>query len=130
MPAHDMLPVKIHLESVSPEAGAALGGQAPRRRRRRMTRFGYETVDPTNEVRPILPDDPDRVIAWLSASGGDAILCGSEQDAKRATPAGSILPSANTAPWPVTGQGAVWAVQRVSTATVTVSWTADYEVDG
>jgi len=116
--------VSVHVASVAP--GVALG-RAPAGDRLR-TRYLTETVDNANPVRPLLGDDPGRACAWIQATGGDVVLCASESDSGQVPPAGSVLPSANTGPWPLRGQGAVWAAQKTAAATCVISVTADYAV--
>lgn len=116
-------PVAMHLASAAP--GVTVCGQRARKALR--TDFGSETVDDTNRVRPLLPAAPGRRIAHVQATGGDVWLCDSEAKAKAATPEGSVLPSANTGPWPVHGTNAVWIVQKTATNTCVVSFTAEYE---
>jgi hypothetical protein len=125
-PAGDLTPVPVHVTGIS--AGATLGHAAPLGRDRVRTRFLTETVDDINPVRPLLPDDSDRVCARIQATGGDVVLCASEADAQHAPPQGSVLPSANTAPWPVRGQGAVWAAQKTPGTSCVISVTADYGI--
>lgn len=122
-------PVSVHVTSIA--AGVQLGNVAPHDKIR--TEFKTETVDDANTVRPLLPDSPDRVCAYVQVTGGDVYLCDSESKAKQAvnqsnSEVGSILPSANTAPWPVRGQGAIWIAQVTSSKTCVVSVTADYAV--
>lgn len=123
---HELVPLPVHIAGVS--AGVALGHAPALEHRRVRTRFANETVNDTNPVRPLLPEDPDRIIAYVETTGGDVYLCGSEQDAKRATPTGSVLPTAFTAAWPIHGQGAVWIVQKTGATTCVVSVTADYAI--
>ena len=92
------------------------------------TEFNRATCDDTNKIQPILPDSPQRHCAYIQVTGGDVYLCDSEAKAKSTTPQGMILPSANTAPWPLYGQNAVWAVQVTGGKTCVVSVTADYAV--
>ncbi|MGH3121722.1 MAG: hypothetical protein ACRDND_11960 [Streptosporangiaceae bacterium] len=117
------VPVPVHLTSIG--VGVQLG-QPPPAAGAVRTRFLTETVDDANPVRPLLPADDARECAWLQATGGDVYLCASESDATQATPAGSVLPSANTGPWPARGQGAVWAAQATSGDSCVISVTADY----
>jgi hypothetical protein len=130
-PAGDVQPIPVHVTGIEPAAAAAL--PAPRRRRKVIvTRFGTETVDDTNPVRPILPEDPGRVCAWLQASGGDVYLADTQAKASAAADTASsgeatLLPKANTAPWPVHGQQPVWAAQAAAAAACVISFTADYE---
>ena len=122
-PAGDQLtPIPVHVASIAVQA--SIGGEAPRRGLR--TRFITETVDDTNPVRPLLPADPALRCAHVQVSGGDVFLCGSRGDAERPTPDGAVLPSGNTAPWPLRGQGGLWAAQKTAGTTCVVSVTADY----
>lgn len=121
---HDYESVRVHLTGTDVPMGA---GHQPGRHKKIITKFGSETVDNTNPVRPLLPDHAGRMIAWLDTSGGDVVLCDSEAKANQATPAGSTLPGAYTAPWPVRGQQAIWAVQKTANTTCVVNYTADYE---
>jgi len=117
--------VRVHIASSDvPLHPAAAPATQPARRV--QTRLLNETVDDTNPVRPLLPDDGDRICAWVQVTGGDVYLCVSQSDASQATPAGSILPSANTGPWPVRGQGALWAAQVTAGKTCVISVSADY----
>jgi hypothetical protein len=117
-------PVSVHVASAAP--GVSLG--RARAGDRYRTRYLTETVDNSNPVRPLLGDDPERARAWVQATGGDVVLCASESDAGQTPPNGSVLPSANTAPWPLRGQGAVWAAQKTAASTCVISVTADYAV--
>lgn len=119
--------VRVEVVSMPPAAPHSCSGPA---REKVVTRFGQETVDNSNKVRPLLPDDPDRLIAHVQVTGGDVYLCASEQDAKRTVPSGSVLPSANTAPWPLRGQQAVWIAQKTADSTCAVDFTADYQHQG
>jgi hypothetical protein len=126
-PAGEITPIPVHVTGVSAEV--SLGHAAPRPGPDRVrTRFLTETVNDTNPVRPLLPDDSDRVSAWVQATGGDVVLCASQSDAQHAPPQGSTLPMGNTAPWPVRGQGAVWAAQAAAASSCVISVTADYAV--
>lgn len=121
-------PVQVHVASVA--AGVALGGAHAARRARR-TAFGTETVNDTNTVRPLLPDNPDRVCAYVQVTGGDVYLCDSESKAIQAADTassdlGTLLPHTNTAPWPISGQQAVWVAQVTAASSCVVSFTADY----
>lgn len=121
-----MTPVPVHVTGISAEV--SLGQPAGPRRDRIRTRFLNETVTDTNPVRPLLPDDPDRVIAYIETTGGDVYLCGSQSDASQSPPAGSVLPTAFTSAWPIRGQGAVWIAQKTAATTCVVSATADYAI--
>ncbi len=66
------------------------------------------------------------VFGTLPATAGDVVLCASEADAQHNPPQGSVLPAAGTAPWPVAGQGAVWAAQKTPGTSCVISVTADY----
>lgn len=122
-----MDPVPVIVHGLSAEASASIGTPTPPRPVRPVrTRFLAETVDDINPVRPLLPADPDRVCAWIQATGGDVVLCASQPDAQQSPPQGAVLPSANTAPWPVAGQGAVWAAQKTAASSCVISVTADY----
>lgn len=128
-PATAYEPVHIHVASMAPEV--TLGQALSPRRDQIRTRFGTETVDDTNPVRPLLPDHPDRVCVYVQVTGGDVYLCDSESKASQAADAaasglGSILPATNTGPWPVRGTQAVWAAQVTPSKTCVVSFTADY----
>lgn len=126
-PAGDVLtPIPVHLAGISAEVSIS---QAVKHDRVR-TRFLGETVDDTNPVRPLLPDDPDRLCAWIQASGGDVVLCASQADAQQSPPAGAVLSAANTGPWPVRGEGALWAAQKTAASTCVISVTADYKTPG
>lgn len=121
------VPVPVHIAGISAEVTLGQAAPAPGRDRIR-TRFLTETVDDANPVRPLLPDDSHRAGAQIQATGGDVVLCASQSDAQQAPPQGSTLPSANTAPWPVRGQGAVWAAQATSGDSCVISVTADYAI--
>lgn len=128
----DYMPVPMHLATVSPDAASALAGHDPLssgagNRKRVVTAFGAETVDNVNPVRPLLPDNPDRICAHVQVTGGDVWLCDSESRAIQAMPLGAVLPAANTGPWPLRGQQAVWVAQHTADKTCVVSFTADYE---
>jgi hypothetical protein len=90
-------------------------------------------VDNSNTVRPLLPEDGERVCAYVQATTGDVYLCDSEAKANQAAGAanselGTFLPHANTAPWPIRGSQAVWIAQATSGGgSCVVSFTADYE---
>lgn len=122
-------PVRVHVASV--DEGVAISG--PQRARGRIvTAFGTETVDDSNPVRPLLPESPERVCAYVQATGGDVYLCDSEAKANQAhdtasSDLGTLLPHGNTAPWPVGGQQAVWIAQVTAASSCIVSFTADYE---
>lgn len=129
----DIQPVPVHVTGV--DVGVSMGTPAPEPAPARAvaTRFGTETVDDTNPVRPILPADPDRVCAYVQATGGDVFLAASEGNAKQAQDSpnsaeGTFLSHTNTAPWPIRGTEAVWAAQVTATNTCVVSFTADYKV--
>jgi len=129
-PVNDQ-PVAVHVASI--EAGVQLGPAPASGRRHVRTGFMTETVDDTNPVRPLLPASPDRVSAQVQVTGGDIYLCDSEAKALQAADVagshqGSILPSANTGPWPLHGENAVWIAQVTATKTCVVSVTADYAV--
>lgn len=121
---HEVEPVRMHLASAEP---GVLDVAAAKPHKPLRTAFGSETVDDTNSVRALLPASPERRIAHVQVTGGDVWLCDSERNAKASTPIGSVLPSANTAPWPVRGTNAVWIAQKTATNTCVVSFTADYE---
>lgn len=122
--------VRVHLTGTDVELG---GGHQPGGRKKIVTRFGTETVDNTNLVRPLLPDAPARVCAWVQATGADVYLCDTESKAIQAAGAvnsglGTLLPHGNAAPWPLRGQQAVWIAQvSTSTSSSVVSFTADIE---
>jgi hypothetical protein len=61
-------------------------------------------------------------------AGAGVVLCASQPDAQQTPPQGSVLPSGNTAPWPVRGQGAVWAAQNTPGTSCVISVTADYDI--
>lgn len=111
-------PIKVHLESSS------VSLTKPRDKVR--TEYSTETCQDGNTVQPVLSDNPDRVCAYIQVTGGDVYICNSEAHAKASTPQGMILPSANTAPWPIYGQNAVWAVQVTGGKTCVISVAADY----
>lgn len=122
-------PVHVHVASVA--AGAQLGGAAGPAKAK-ATRFGTETVDNTNPVRPLLPEHDGRICAWIQATGGDVYMCDSESKAIQADGAtnsneGTFLPHTNTAPWPVYGDQSVWIAQATAGTTCVVSFTAEYE---
>lgn len=128
-PMSEIKPVPIHVASVAAEV--ALSGPQ-RARRARTTEFGTETVNDTNPVRPLLPQNPDRVCAYVQVTGGDVYLCDSESKAIQAADTtssdlGALLSHTNTAPWPITGQGPVWVAQVTAAASCVVSFTADYQ---
>lgn len=106
--------------------------RAPARPRKALrTRFGTETVDDSNPVRPLLPDAPERECAYVQATGGDVYLCDSESKALQAadhanSELGTLLPHGNTAPWPLRGGQAVWIAQVTAASSCIVSYTADY----
>ena len=124
----EIKPVPIHLASVAD--GVALAG--PRRAASAIvTRFGTETVDDSNSVRPLLPASDERVCAYVQATGGDVYLCDSEAKATQArdttnSELGTFLSHTNTAPWPIGGQQAVWIAQVTAASSCVVSFTADY----
>ena len=66
-------------------------------------------------------------ISGVMPAGG-IVLCASEADARQNPPAGAVLPAGSTAPWPVRGQGAVWAAQQAPGTICDISVTADYAV--
>lgn len=117
-------PVQVHVVADSTRPSA-------RPRKALRTRFGTETVDDSNPVRPLLPDASDRECAYVQAIGGDVYLCDSEAKAKQAadqaaSELGTLLPHANTAPWPLHGSQAVWIAQVAAASSCIVSYTADY----
>lgn len=127
-PMTEVPPVRVHVASVSAEVAL---GTSPVARRARRTAFGTETVDDTNPVRPLLPDNPDRVCAYVQVTGGDVYLCDFEAKAIQAhdtinSELGTLLPHGNTAPWPLGGTQAVWIAQVTAASTCVVSFTADY----
>lgn len=118
-------PVKVHVV-------ADTSGAPPRPRKTLVTRFGTETVDDDNPVRPLLPESADRECAYVQATGHSVYLCDSESKALQAADTanshlGTLLPQANTAPWPVRGTQPVWVAQVTAGFTCIVSFTADYE---
>lgn len=128
-PMTEVPPVNVHVASIA--EGVALR-TAHTGRKARVTQFGTETVDDNNPVRPLLPDSPERVCAYVQATGGDVYLCDSEAKANQAhdtanSDLGTLLPHGNTAPWPITGQGPVWVAQVTAAASCVVSFTADYQ---
>lgn len=125
-PAPDLSPVPVHITGAEP---GTIGGAPARPHKLTRTDFGSETVDDTNKVRPLLPESSRRRSAHVQATGGDVWLCDGEAKAKGGTPEGSVLPAANTAPWPIRGHNAVWIVQKTGATTCVVSFTADYQED-
>jgi hypothetical protein len=131
MTTPDVEAVKVHIQSSSVPLASP-----PRDRIR--TEFLTETVDDNNTVRPLLPDAPDRVCAYIQASGGDVYLCDSKGKAVQAADTtnselGALLKaitgtSVGSGPWPIHGQGAVWIAQAVAASTCVVSVTAEYAV--
>lgn len=124
-PQRDYEPVRVHMVADSTKAPGQARGKV-------VTRFGTETVDNANPVRPLLPDDPGRVCAWVQATGGNVYLCDSESKAIQAagqvnSGVGTFLPAANTAPWELLGSQAVWIAQVSTGTTCVVGYTADYE---
>jgi hypothetical protein len=71
-------PVQVHVVADSTRSQPA----APARRI--VTRYGTETVDNTNPVRPLLPESAERIVAHIQATGGDIYLCESENKASQA----------------------------------------------
>ena len=64
----------------------------------------------------LLPYDPSRKIAWIQAGGSNIVICtdiSQAQDAQNQVsglpyPNGLVIPSTNTAPWPVEGVQRMW----------------------
>jgi hypothetical protein len=122
-PSEDYPAVRVHLAGVEP--GVALGaGTPPAARRKIVTRFGTETANDVNPIRPLLPRAEERLLAIVQATGGDVYLCDSESKAKQGL--GSLLSSSSSAPWPLLGTQPVWIAQVTGGKTCTVAFTAEY----
>lgn len=113
--------VRVHLAS----SDVPLSGPAPRRKARRSV-FQTITLTSDDSTQPILPASPGRVSALVQALDADVTIAAKLSDA--AAGSGTVIPHANTVPYPVEHDGPVYAgAPLTGTNTARVTVTAVYE---
>lgn len=118
----EMDTVRVHLASSDIPLGAA---PQPRKHARR-TVFLTVTLTADDPAQPVLPASDRRVGALVQALDADVTLARTQANAASGT--GTVVPKANTGPYPVEHDGPVYAgASLTGTATARVSITAVYE---
>ena len=128
----DMEPIPVHVTGMAAEISLAPAAP-PRRRRRTEYLTVVLTADEPQQV--ILPASGARVGALVQALDNDIVLGGdlSKVQAKNNLvastpyPSGTLVPKANTRPWPVDDNGAVYAGATTTASSSRISITAVYE---
>lgn len=118
-------PVPVHLVGADVQL-AAKTAAAP------QLRAVYHTVILTADegAQHVLPASNDRVAAWIQAIDDDIVINGKLAEA--ANGRGAVVPKANTAPYPVTDSGPVYAgviTALTGTNTARVAVSAVYRKD-
>ena len=117
----DMDTVRVHLTG----SDVPLGGPPPRRPARRSV-FQTVTLTADDSAQSILPASPGRVSALVQALDADITLAATL--AAAAAGSGTVVPHANTVPYPVEHDGPVYAgAPLTGTNTARVAVTAVYE---
>lgn len=129
----DYEPVKVHIASA--EAGVQLGGTAEATQKGCRAVYQTVTLTANDPVQPILPADPSREIAYVQALDNDIVIAGTRGIAGSAVnttagapPDGTVVPKANTVPYPVHDNGAVFAGVTTTGSNSRVSVAAYYRV--
>lgn len=113
--------VRVHVAG----SDVPLGAPAPPKRTRR-TVFLTVTLTADDPAQPVLPASDGRIRALVQALDADITLAATQGNAASLT--GTVVPAANTAPYPVEHDGAVYAGAGVTgTDTARVAVTAVYE---
>ena len=121
MSTQQLEPVRVHVAG----SDVDLGGPAQPKRTRRSV-FQTITLTADDSAQPILPASPARVGALVQALDADVTLAAKLSDA--AAGAGTVVPHANTVPYPVEHDGPVYVGAALTGgATARVAVTAVYE---
>lgn len=114
--------VQVHLVG----SDVPLGAPQPPRKRVKRTVFLTVTLTADDPAQPILPASAGRSGALVQALDADITIAGTQANA--AAGSGTVVPKANTVPYPVEHDGAVFAGADLAGAnTARVSVTAVYE---
>jgi hypothetical protein len=130
----DAPPIRVHVASVSDEARPAPSGRSQERYRAVYTTVQLTASDP---VQDILPEDPDRVEAYVIALDNDIVIgtrnqVSAEQNTAAGVPypIGAFIPAKTTGgsliPFPVKDCNAVYAGVTTTASNSRVSVAAYY----
>jgi hypothetical protein len=122
-------PVKVHIV-----ADATKGDAAPPKRRQHRAVYQTFLLTAANPTECILPADEDRVSAYVQALDNDIVLghtqgiVGNGVNMVTGAPApyGALVPHANTAPFPVDDNAAVFAGATTAASSSRVTVIASY----
>lgn len=118
----DPQPVPVHVVS----AAVPLGAKTPAPPEFRVV-YSTAVLSSDDPAQNILPASPDRVSALVQALDDDIVIAGNLAEARNAN--GTVVPKANTAPYPVTDTGPVYAgvvAALTGTETARVAISATY----
>ena len=126
------------LEEYTPIPVHVVSSSVPvKKKRQKRTVFNTVILTSADSVQQLLPQSDLRVCAYVQAIDNDVVLASSvsQGQAKSNTasgvpfPSGTYLPKANTAPYRIEGNEAIWVAATTTGSNTRVAVSATYWVD-